>query len=65
MAASQRPVRNRRPTQKAIEIASESEEEEGSDAEGDLESVLGADSDSDVNLSDNSRGGAVDYDDYN
>ncbi|KAG4428072.1 hypothetical protein IFR05_016445 [Cadophora sp. M221] len=50
MAASQRPIRTKRPTQKAIEILSESD--------------LSADSDSDVNLTDNGGGGLVDYDDY-
>ncbi|KAL5322712.1 hypothetical protein ACEPPN_010687 [Leptodophora sp. 'Broadleaf-Isolate-01'] len=65
MAASQRPIRARRSTQKAIEIPSDIEQEDGSDIESLLESDSSASSDSDVNLSDNSGGGPVDYDDYN
>ncbi|PVH68777.1 DDE-domain-containing protein [Cadophora sp. DSE1049] len=65
MAASQRPIRTKRPTQKAIEIPSDTEQESSSDIESVVESDLSADSDSDVNLTDNSGGGPVDYDDYN
>ena len=64
MAASQRPIRTKRPTQKAIEILSDDEQEGSSDIESLIESDSSADSDSDVNLTDNSSGGPVDYDDY-
>ena len=64
MAASQRPIRTKRPTQKAIEILSDDEQEGSSDIESLIESDSSADSDSDVNLTDNSGGGPVDYDDY-
>ncbi|KAL5331163.1 hypothetical protein ACEPPN_000692 [Leptodophora sp. 'Broadleaf-Isolate-01'] len=65
MAASQRLIRAKRLTQKAIEISSDNEQEDGSDIESPMESDSSADSDSDVNLSDNGGGGPVDYDDYN
>ena len=64
MAASQRPIRTKRLTQKAIEIFSDNEQESGSDIESLIESDSSADSDSDVNSTDNSSGGPVDYDDY-
>ncbi|KAL5329984.1 hypothetical protein ACEPPN_003506 [Leptodophora sp. 'Broadleaf-Isolate-01'] len=64
MAASQRPIRTKRLTQKAIEILSDDEQEGSSNIESLVESDLSANSDSDVNLTDNSSGGPVDYNDY-
>ena len=64
MAASQRPIRTKRPTQKAIEILSDDEQEGSSDIKSLIESDSSADSDSDVNLTNNSSSGPVNYDGY-
>ena len=65
MATSQRPVRIKRPTHKAVLIPSDTEEDSNSDADSPGDASDSSDSDSDVNRSDiGSGGGSEDYDDY-
>lgn len=63
MTASQRPVRIKKPTQRAILILEDSGEDEDSDEDGLIETDSSPDSDSNVDM-DSESGGGVDYDDY-